>query len=164
MQDTPNDPLKEDFKVFLYVVWQHLGLPSPTRSQYELADQLQYGPKRLVIEAFRGIGKSWVTCCFVAFLLNRDPDLKILLLSASKTLADLNSSFIQRMIMEIEFLAHLRPKNGQFSSKIMFEVGPPGRPRTPPSSRSASSGRSPALAPTCSSPTTSKSPTTPRPR
>ena len=35
-----------------------LDLPSPTRAQYAIADYLQHGPKRLQIQAFRGVGKA----------------------------------------------------------------------------------------------------------
>ena len=38
--------LKEDFKLFLQALWDQLGLPSPTRAQYAIADYLQNGPKR----------------------------------------------------------------------------------------------------------------------
>ena len=46
-----------DFRNFLYLAWDHLGLPAPTRIQYDIAEYLQNGPKRRVIEAFRGVGK-----------------------------------------------------------------------------------------------------------
>jgi hypothetical protein len=118
------DPLKDDFKVFLYVIWQALALPPPTRSQYELADWLQYGPKRLVIEAFRGIGKSWVTSAFVCWLLYCDPQLNILVVSASKDRSDMFSTFTKRIINELPFLAHLKPNDGQRDSNIAFDVGP----------------------------------------
>jgi hypothetical protein len=41
------DSLKGDFKLFLQALWEELGLPSPTRAQYAIADYLQNGPKRL---------------------------------------------------------------------------------------------------------------------
>ena len=53
--------LKDDFKLFLQALWAQLDLPSPTRAQYAIADYLQHGPKRLQIQAFRGVGKSWIT-------------------------------------------------------------------------------------------------------
>ena len=46
-----------DFKNFLYLTWKHLDLPAPTPLQYEIADYLQYGDRRIMIKAFRGIGK-----------------------------------------------------------------------------------------------------------
>ena len=48
--------LKDDFKLFLQALWEELDLPSPTRAQYSIADYLQHGPKRLQIQAFRGVG------------------------------------------------------------------------------------------------------------
>ena len=49
--------LQGDFKLFLQALWDQLDLPSPTRAQYAIADYLQSGPKRLQIQAFRGVGK-----------------------------------------------------------------------------------------------------------
>ena len=48
--------LQDDFKLFLQALWEQLDLPSPTRAQYSIADYLQSGPKRLQIQAFRGVG------------------------------------------------------------------------------------------------------------
>jgi hypothetical protein len=130
-----DDPLKDDFKTFLFLIWSFLNLPEPTRSQYVMAEWLQSGPDRLVIEAFRGIGKSWVTAAFVCWLLYRNPQLKIMVVSASKTRADDFSTFTLRLIHEIPFLQHLIPKDGQRSSKISFDVAP-ARPDQSPSVKS----------------------------
>ena len=59
------EALRGDFKLFLQALWQQLDLPSPTRAQYAIADYLQHGPKRLQIQAFRGVGKSWITGCLL---------------------------------------------------------------------------------------------------
>lgn len=117
------DPLR-NFKNFLFLVWQHLNLRSPTNVQYDIADFLQHGPKRSIIEAFRGVGKSWVTSAFVCWLLYCNPQLNILVISASKQRADDFSTFTLRLIFEMEMLAHLRPKNDQRMSKVSFDVGP----------------------------------------
>ena len=58
--------MQEDFKVFLQALWMELNLPNPTRAQYAIADYLQHGPKRLQIQAFRGVGKAGSpepSCC-----------------------------------------------------------------------------------------------------
>ena len=128
---TPRDPLAEDFKVFLFFIWKHLNLPDPTRSQYVMADWLQHGPTKLVIEAFRGIGKSWVTAAYVCWLLYRDPQLKVMVVSASKLRADDFSTFTLRLIHEVPFLRHLMPREGQRSSKIAFDVGPARADQSP---------------------------------
>ena len=117
------DQLK-DFRNFLWVVWKHLNLPEPTPVQYDIADYLQNGPKRSVVEAFRGVGKSYVTSAFVVHQLLLNPDIKVLVVSASKNRADDFSTFTQRLIWEIPLLHHLIPKEGQRQSKIAFDVAP----------------------------------------
>lgn len=114
------------FKNFLARVWQHLRLPSPTLVQYDLADYLQFGPKRCVIEAFRGVGKSWITAAYVCWLLLLDPQKKIMIVSASKERADAFSIFVKRLIADMPELQHLRPnkREGQRDSNLIFDVGP----------------------------------------
>ena len=73
------EALRGDFKLFLQALWQQLDLPSPTRAQYAIADYLQHGPKRLQIQAFRGVGKSWITGAFVLWTLFKDPEKNCLL-------------------------------------------------------------------------------------
>lgn len=71
--------LFKDFKKFLFYTWRFLGLPPPTPIQNEIADYLQYGPKRKIIQGFRGVGKSWITSAFVCFGLGREPEDKFLI-------------------------------------------------------------------------------------
>ena len=118
------DPIKQDFRKFLWIVWKTLNLPDPTPIQYDMGSYLQTGPRRCVIEAFRGIGKSWITSAYVVWLLYCDPQHKILVVSASKERADAFSTFTKRLINEIDLLAHLRTKQGQRDSVIAFDVGP----------------------------------------
>lgn len=117
------DPLL-DFRNFLFLVWVHLNLKKPTKVQYDMAHYLQHGPKRMVIEAFRGVGKSWVTSAFVCWLLYCNPQLNILVISASKQRSDDFSTFTMRLIFEMDILAHLRPGPDQRCSKVSFDVGP----------------------------------------
>jgi hypothetical protein len=115
--------LKDDFKLFLQALWGQLDLPSPTRAQYAIADYLQHGPKRLQIQAFRGVGKSWITGAFVLWTLFNDPEKKIMIISASKERADNMSIFLQKLIIETPWLAHLRPKSDDSRwSRISFDV------------------------------------------
>ena len=115
--------LQDDFKLFLQALWDQLGLPSPTRAQYAIADYLQHGPKRLQIQAFRGVGKSWITGAFVLWTLFNDPERKIMIISASKERADNMSIFLQKLIIETPWLSHLRPKSDDSRwSRISFDV------------------------------------------
>ena len=117
------DKLK-DFRNFLYVVWKHLNLPDPTPIQYEIADYMQRGDRRAIIEGFRGVGKSWICSAYVVHQLLLNPRKNILVVSASKTRADDFSTFTLRLIHELPILAHLRPTDKQRFSKISFDVGP----------------------------------------
>ena len=115
--------LQDDFKLFLQALWDQLGLPSPTRAQYAIADYLQNGPKRLQIQAFRGVGKSWITGAFVLWTLFKDPERKIMIISASKERADNMSIFLQKLIIETPWLNHLQPKSDESRwSRISFDV------------------------------------------
>lgn len=131
MNRHPEDPLACDFRLFLCVVWKHLKLPQPTKRQLAIASYLQHGPRRRVIEAFRGIGKSWITAAFVCWLLYRNPSLNILVVSASKQRADNFTTFVLRLITEIEILRHLIPRDSQRNSKLAFDVGPAPASQTP---------------------------------
>ena len=115
--------MREDFKLFLQALWGQLDLPSPTRAQYHIADYLQHGPKRLQIQAFRGVGKSWITGAFVLWTLFNDPERKIMIISASKERADNMSIFLQKLIIETPWLNHLQPNDdGGRWSRISFDV------------------------------------------
>ena len=89
-------PAFEDFRNFLYLVWDHLGLPEPTLAQYQIAHRLQYGvdsteegeavsgPREAIIRCFRSLGKSYITSAFAVWRLMRNPrDEKVMVVSAS---------------------------------------------------------------------------------
>ena len=115
--------LKDDFKLFLQALWAQLDLPNPTRAQYAIADYLQHGPKRLQIQAFRGVGKSWITGAFVLWTLFNDAEKKIMIISASKERADNMSIFLQKLIIETPWLAHMRPKSDDSRwSRVSFDI------------------------------------------
>ena len=123
--------IRSDFKIFVYYIHQHLGLPEPTPVQLDIADYLQHGPKRSIIQAFRGVGKSHLTAGYVVWNLLKDPEAKILVVSASKERADAFSTFCQRLIWELEGLEYLKPRSEQRQSKISFDVGPSTASQSP---------------------------------
>tara|TARA_R110001606_G_scaffold50616_2_gene126754 strand:- start:212 stop:1882 length:1671 start_codon:yes stop_codon:yes gene_type:complete len=114
----------KDFRNFLWMAWNHLSLPAPTPIQYEIAEWMQKGPRRGVLQGFRGVGKSWICSAFVVHQLLLDPQKNILVVSASKNRADDFSTFTLRLIHEMEILGHLKPTDKQRFSKISFDVGP----------------------------------------
>jgi hypothetical protein len=119
-----NSKLK-DFRNFLYICWKHLKLPEPTPIQYDIADFIQSREhQRQIVEAFRGVGKSWITSAYVCHQLLLNPQVNILVVSASKTRADDFSTFTLRLINEMPLLQHLIPSESQRQSKISFDVKP----------------------------------------
>ena len=128
-----------DFRNFLFIVWEFLwkagaitaAKPDPTPVQYDIAHYLQHGPRRKVIEAFRGVGKSWITSAYVCWRLLLNPHLNFLVVSASKDRSDQFSTFTKRLIFELPILSHLKPREDQRTSNIMFDVGPAGISHSP---------------------------------
>ena len=113
-----------DFRNFLYLCWKQLNLPEPTKIQYDIANYIATGESRIIVCAFRGVGKSWITSAYVLWRLLLDPQLNILVVSASKNRADDFSTFCLRLLEEMPILHHLKPKENQRQSKISFDVAP----------------------------------------
>jgi hypothetical protein len=112
------------FDIFLAHVWAFLQLPRPTPVQIDIARYLQYGPQRVIVEAFRGVGKSWVTAAYVCWLLLNNPQLKVEVISASDSLAHDMTTFILQLIRGMPILHHLEPRGDQRGSTEKFDVGP----------------------------------------
>lgn len=129
------DPLKKDFRLFLHVVWKHLGLPKPTPVQLDIARYMQHGPRRKMVQAFRGVGKTWVYAAFVCWRFYCNPEWKIMVVSATKTTADDFSRFVKRLIEEMPLLRHLIPGPDQRNTNVFFDVGP-SKPSKDPSLKS----------------------------
>jgi hypothetical protein len=106
------NPLQSDFRVFLTMLWRHLDLPDPTPRQIEIANFLQHGAKRRYVSAFRGVGKSWITAAYVLWRLYVDPDLNILVVSASSARSIEFTQFCQRIISEWDVLKKMKGSSG----------------------------------------------------
>jgi hypothetical protein len=136
MTEQEIDLLKADFRNFVYYLWDQLGLPVPTEVQYDISLYLQHGPKRRMVQAFRGVGKSWLTAAYVLWRLLRNPNERVLVVSASKDRADAFAVFVKRLIDTVPVLQHLKPdpSKGQRDSALSFDVGP-SEPHQAPSVR-----------------------------
>ena len=53
---------------------EHLNLLDPTPVQVDIVDYIQSGVKRSIVEAFRGVGKSYITAAYVVHQLLLNPD------------------------------------------------------------------------------------------
>ncbi len=109
-------------------------LPEPTRVQYDIARYLVGGPPRRFIQAFRGIGKTFITAAYVVWRLWKDPDLKVLIVSANEAFANEIATFIRQIIWHEageDLWSDLRPKQGQRQSTLAFDVGPAKASKSP---------------------------------
>lgn len=124
--------LAGDFRNTLAFIWHKLHLPSPTPIQYDIASFLaDPSEDRIIIEAFRGVGKSWITAAFCIWCWLRNPNIRILVVSGSKPRADKFAQFVRRLIYEIPEFHHLRPAKGQRDSINAFDVGPSANAQAP---------------------------------
>ncbi len=104
--------LVDSFEAMLCLVWDYLLLPTPTPLQLDIARYAASGPKRRMIQAFRGIGKSWICATLAVWFLYREPNERILVVSASEDRAAAFTTFVKRLIDEIPELSFLRAAKG----------------------------------------------------
>lgn len=116
--------MRGDFRRFMWYVWvKVLLLPIPTRIQYDIASFLATGPRRRMIQAFRGVGKSYITAAYIVWRLWNNPDEKVMVVSANEDFAKEISGFIRKILFGCDFLIELRPKADQRDNIQSFEVG-----------------------------------------
>lgn len=129
------DQLQGNFLKFLWYVWTRLLLlPEPTRVQLDIARFLVGGPPRRFIQAFRGVGKTFLTAAYVVWRLWKNPDLKIMIVSANEAFATEIASFIKQIIAHDagdDLWAELRPRPDQRQSALAFDVGPAKADKSP---------------------------------
>lgn len=100
------------FKIFL-AVWNRMqGLGTPA-VHFRMADWLEGAwaaeERRLLLLAFRSSGKSTICGLFAAWLLFRNPDLRVLVLAADLTLARKMVRNVKKIIERHPMTAHLKP-------------------------------------------------------
>lgn len=130
------DPLKDDFRVMLTLIWRHLGLPDPTPLQLDIAWYIQHHGwngevDRLIIMGFRGVAKSWITGAYALWIIYRNPQLKVGVFSGSGRRAVNFVTWCLLLIREVPEFKHLMPRPHQRSSSQNFDVGPATPDQTP---------------------------------
>ena len=112
----------QQFPIFLKEVFHCINLPEPTPLQRDVAKTLQEGDTRLLIQAFRGLGKTYMAGAYAAWRLLRDPNEKVLIISASGGHATAISTFIHKLLVSVPLLEHLQPGSDQRNSVMAFDV------------------------------------------
>lgn len=115
---------RKHFWAFVYIVWKSISLPNPTPIQVDIAQYLQSLPSdRVIIQGFRGVAKSFLTCSYAVWRLWENRDLRVLIVSASKDRADDNARFIKSIIRTLPFLADMKADKTQLDTQNIFNVG-----------------------------------------
>lgn len=112
----------EDFRNHLYFCFKYLGLGEPTPLQYAIAHRLQHGPQNHILQAGRGAGKSVITACYVSWVLLKEPNTTVLVLSAT---ADKSIKFVSqtRMVLTlVPYMKALEPQEFDKDSAFGFNV------------------------------------------
>ena len=112
VQITEQD-LKDDFILFLHYIWKLLNLPPPTKCQILMAEWISDRAKRQRgVMAYRGAGKSYIYYCYCVWRMWKDPDIKILVISATSSRADAFSKTCKQILELSPLLRTLIPPSG----------------------------------------------------
>ena len=96
-----------------------------------LADRWDKGGRELLLLAFRNSGKSTLVGLFAAWLLQRDPDLRILILSADHALARKMARNVKRIVERHPLTEGLRPAKADEWASDRFTVARAAELRDP---------------------------------
>lgn len=112
-----------DFRKVVAHIWQGLSLPLPTPVQLDIAKFLADNSiDRKLIEAFRGVGKSYLTVAFVLWKLRLNPELKFLVVSASMKFAREFVTFCKQLLYNDNLFKCMIPEPHQRSASDAFDV------------------------------------------
>ena len=125
-KDLPEGHALLDFRNFLFLVWEFLALPEPTPIQYDLAHEMQLNSlnpllkRKGIIQAPRGLGKSYICSAFAVWRLRLDRDQKIMVVSGNEARAADFTQFTQKLIDGMDLFEDLR--GGSRKSALSFDV------------------------------------------
>ena len=98
---------------------------TPTKQQLGILHYLENGPDRQIITAYRGCGKSTLTGIYALWRLRMDPFReKVLLVGATADKAIEISTWMLRLVRDIDILRCLEPANDGRASVNGWDVGP----------------------------------------
>ena len=112
----------DDFRNHLHQCMKYLGLGEPTPLQYMMAERLQTGSDEFQLQAGRGAGKSVLTSMFASWLLLRDPDHVIMVLSATAIKSTEFISMTRKILTLVPYMKHLEPGPNTRDSAFGFNV------------------------------------------
>tara|TARA_B110000858_G_scaffold34070_1_gene38001 strand:- start:18981 stop:20708 length:1728 start_codon:yes stop_codon:yes gene_type:complete len=111
-----------DFRNHLFACFKYLFNTEPTPLQYAMADKLQSDLDGFQLQAGRGAGKSVLTASFASWLLLRNPNVTIMVLSASAMKSTEFVSMTRRILSVVPYMKHLEPGPNTPDSAFGFNV------------------------------------------
>lgn len=114
--------LLTEFPAYLSYVFYHIRLPKPTPLQIRIATLMGEGFDRLILEAARGVGKSWIAAVYATWRILKNKEEKVLIVSASSPKAIEIASFVRRLFIQVPLLNHLEPTKNDRDSILAFDV------------------------------------------
>lgn len=117
--------LVNNFKEFYKYVFWWLKLPCPTRDQLYMAkyvSQLAYTQDPLMLEAQRGLAKSLTTQILSTWLLLRNKNEIISVISATSARAESFITFCKQLLNVVPLLQHLAPQGDDRKSSRKIDV------------------------------------------
>lgn len=112
----------EDFRNHLFFSFKYLGLGEPSPLQYAIANKIQFGPQDFQLQAGRGAGKSTIMAVYASWLLLRDPDATIMVVSAGADKAIKFISQVRQIIAVTPYMSHLIPRDYDKDNAFGFNV------------------------------------------
>ena len=121
VQQIYKDPIKLLTRIWSLCVE---GGPKPTPLQEDMMRFICLdAPDRAILQAFRGCGKSYLSCVAAIWFLIQNPNLQIMFISASKQKADENVGFMLNVLNVVPELQYLAPTCEQRNSRTKgFDV------------------------------------------
>jgi len=117
--------LVNNFKEFFKYCFWNLGLPCPTRDQLYMAkyiSKLISSQEPLMLQAQRGLAKSLATQILCAWMLLRNKNEVISVISATSARAESFITFVKQMLQTIPLLMHLAPTGADRASSRKIDV------------------------------------------
>ncbi len=121
--DNVPDEMVEDFRNHLYATMKYLFGVAPTDIQYAMAEALQDYSTDLQLQAGRGAGKSVLTSILASWFLLRNPDITIIVLSATAQKAIEFISMTRKILDLVPYCNHLSPSEGMIDNAFAFNCG-----------------------------------------
>ena len=112
----------DDFRNHLWACFKYLGLGEPTPLQYAMAEKLQNGPEGFQLQAGRGAGKSVLTACFASWLLLKDNNITVMVMSATANKSTEFISMTRKILTLVPYCQHMEPGPNTKDNAFGFNV------------------------------------------